>query len=143
MDTAEHYLTLLLLTSKGTLPSAELGSLPTLMAIYIQNNGFSGQLDESLRANGVLRKSMSCEYTVMVHWSRQESYTCHLCATQKLSLSNAITLREIGHKPFVPSVIAAGVTLMSSVWIATSSTATLTAVDPMIDVTMINCNCHE
>lgn len=39
----------------GTIPSQELGSLPTLMSLSLQHNQLSGELDEALRQNGVLR----------------------------------------------------------------------------------------
>ena len=55
----------------GTLPCPELGSLPILMELYVQHNFLTGEIDESLRQNGVLRKFVSRVCSVC-EWPREK-----------------------------------------------------------------------
>jgi hypothetical protein len=105
------------------------------MALYLQSNSFSGQLDESLRANGVLR-----EYSGMRNWVvlLYLTFCLYLVVMQKRSSFSGTTSPGIGLLRFVQNAMIVEVTLTSLVLTVTSFTATLIAVDPTTDVTMIS-----
>ncbi|GKY97289.1 hypothetical protein MPSEU_000687300 [Mayamaea pseudoterrestris] len=62
----------------GTLPCSALGSLPSLMSLYLQHNTFTGELDYNLRQNGVLQTLFVQRNNFTGEWPKS---FCPLCPT--------------------------------------------------------------